>query len=65
MNKHRRKCISICRDAGLTVIGIQERGRHWAVRCAEGDVFMPCTPSDSRWEKRSRAYVRRVARGSR
>jgi hypothetical protein len=63
MSKHRRDCLSICRDAGLTVIGIEERGRHWAVRCAEGHVFMPNTPSDWRWRQNARAVAKRKARG--
>lgn len=63
MNKHRRDCISICQDAGLTVLGMEPRRRHLAVRCVEGLVVMPTTPSDHRWRSNARSVARRMARG--
>ena len=61
MNKHYRDCVSLCREGGLTVVGSEQRGRHWAVVCAEGRVFFPCTPSDWRWRHNARSVVRRIA----
>jgi len=63
MHKHRRDCLSLCADAGLTVLGVEPRGRHWAVVCEEGRVFMPCTPSDRRWRRNALAQARRMADG--
>ena len=62
MRRHRRECLDLCAEAGLTVLGIEARGRHWAVVCAEGRMFMPCTPSDRRWWRNARAQARRMAR---
>ncbi len=63
MSKHRRDCLNLCKDTGLTVLGVEERGRHWAVRCVEGILFCPCTPSDRRWRLNMRAQARRLAQG--
>ena len=60
MNKHRRDCVALCAGAGLTVLGVEQRGRHWAVVCAEGRVIMPSTPSDFRWRRNARAFARRL-----
>ncbi len=59
-NKHRRDCIALCTEAGLNVLGIENRGRHIAVVCLEGSIFMPCTPSDHRWRLNARAFARRM-----
>ena len=61
-NKHRRDCVTLCAEAGLNVVGTENRGRHFAVVCSEGLVFMPCTPSDYRWRENARALARRLAR---
>lgn len=63
MHRHRRDCLEICTGAGLTVLGVEERGRQWGVRCAEGLVICPSTPSDRRWRLNLRAQARRMARG--
>lgn len=63
MNKHRRDCIRLCQQEGLTVHGIEHRGKHWAVVCAEGSLIFPCTPSDGRrWRCNMQAVARRLAR---
>ncbi|MDP2738983.1 MAG: hypothetical protein Q8O82_09885 [Pseudorhodobacter sp.] len=63
MRKHHRDCMSLCASAGLTVLGAEQRGHHWAVVCAEGRVFMPSTPSDWRWRRNALAIARRMAEG--
>ena len=63
MRKHRRDCLDLCAEAGLTILGIEERGRHWAVLCAEGRLFLPSTPGDRRWRMNARATARRLAAG--
>ena len=63
MSKHLRECIALCASAGLTVLGVEDRGRHLAVNCVEGRLVMPCTPSDWRWRRNARALARRMARG--
>ena len=63
MNKHRRDCLSLCTDTGLTVLSIEDGGRHLKVRCEEGILTFPCTPSDRRWRLNMRAQARRLARG--
>jgi hypothetical protein len=60
MSKHKRECIELCRAEGLTVIGSRNRGKHWAVTCAEGEIIFPSTPSDRRWRYNARAFVRRL-----
>jgi hypothetical protein len=61
MCKHRRDCISLCREAGLTVIRVENRGRHLGIRCAEGLIILPSTPSDRRWRYNAIAVARRIA----
>jgi|LauGreDrversion2_2_1035103.scaffolds.fasta_scaffold285868_2 hypothetical protein len=63
MHKHLRDCRQICTSSGLTVIGLRHRGKHLSVLCAEGEIIMPSTPSDSRWRHNAAAFARRVARG--
>jgi len=61
MRKHRHDCLNLCMDAGLTVLGVDVRGRHLKVRCVEGFLTFPCTPSDRRWRLNMRAQARRLA----
>lgn len=65
MSKHTRECRAICEAAGLTVLGIDMRRRHPVVRCVEGSVVMPSTPSDHRWRLNARCVARRLARSFR
>lgn len=60
-SKHQRDCLALCAEVGLTVLGVEQRGRHWAVVCAEGRLFLPLTPSDHRWRRNARAQARRLA----
>ena len=60
--KHHRDCIAICKSAGLTPIETEFRGKHFAVICMEGPVFMPSTPSDRRWRHNAISFARRLAR---
>ena len=62
MGRHRRECLAICRDAGLTVFGI-DHGRHDKYQTDRGILVMPCSPSDRRWIKNASAQARRLARG--
>jgi hypothetical protein len=62
MNKHYRDCVGICKDAGLTVLGIERRGHHLSVKCEEGFIICPGTPSDHRWRLNLRATARRFGR---
>lgn len=63
MTKNQRNYIAVCRDAGLHPLGIEARGKHWAVVCAEGRLFCGCTPSDYRAIRNMRSFARRLARG--
>jgi hypothetical protein len=63
MSKHRRDCVALCIDAGLNVLGVDDRGRHLTILCTEGRVVMPYTPGDWRWRRNARAQARRMARG--
>ena len=63
MRKHYRDCMSLCANSGLTVLDTEQRGRHWAVVCAEGRVFMPSSPGDWRWRRNTQALARRMAEG--
>jgi len=60
MRKHIKECRNICNNAGLSVLGIEFRGKHLAVRCTEGRIFMPCTPSDYRWRHNAKSLARRT-----
>lgn len=64
MNRHYRDCLRVCRAAGLTPRGIEHRGKHFAVVCAEGLVFCPSTPSDRRSRNNLQAFARRLARAT-
>lgn len=58
--KHHRDCTRICRDAGLSVLGLELGGKHLRVRCQEGVVIMPSSPSDRRWQRKALAFARRL-----
>lgn len=63
MGKFRRECLEICRREGLPIIGVEQRGRHWAALPDQGSpLFLPCTPSDWRTLRIIRAEVRRRVR---
>lgn len=61
MNKHIRECRSLCANGGLSILRVENRGKHLAVVCEEGRVFMPSTPSDRRWRYNARSYIRKLA----
>ena len=61
MTKNQRECFAICRDAGLHPVGVEFRGKHFAVVCVEGRIFCACTPSDCRSHLNLRSCVRRLA----
>ena len=63
MRKHLRECRDICTANGLTVLGVEHRGKHPAIICAEGRVVGPGTPGDKRWRYKATSFVRRMARG--
>lgn len=60
MRKHISDCISICEMAGLNVLHPENRGKHMAIVCAEGRVFMPTTPSDRRWRYKAASVARKL-----
>ena len=60
MRKHISDCISICEMAGLHVLHPENRGKHMAIVCAEGRVFMPTTPSDRRWRYNAASVARKL-----
>lgn len=60
MTKVQRECLLICRETGLIPVGIEYRGKHWAVICHEGRLFCPCTPSDYRWRDNLKRDARRL-----
>ena len=66
MTKFRRECCSIIEDAGLTVLGIENRGKHFAVLVDVGGnskrIFCSTTPSDVRSSLNIRAFARRLVR---
>lgn len=62
MNKHVRDCVKLCKKEGLMVLDISYRGKHLHIYCREGVIHCPCTPSDHRWQKKMRAYARRLNR---
>lgn len=62
MHKHRRECVGICTAAGLTVLEVDCSRRHLLIRCAEGNVTFPSTPSDARWRQNMTSVARRKAR---
>ena len=64
MHKHKRECRTLCQTNGLTVLRLEQRSKHLAVICAEGMVIMPSTPSDRRWRRNAKAYIRRIAQHS-
>lgn len=64
MHKHFRDCRALCEANGLTVITIRHRGKHLGVLCAQGEVIVPCTPSDRRWRHYTASQARRLARTS-
>lgn len=64
MHKHIRECRAICETAGLGVLGIDTHRRHLVVRCVEGSIVMPSTPSDHRWRLNARGFARRLARSA-
>jgi hypothetical protein len=61
--KHRRHCVLLCREVGLNPVGVEQRGKHWAIVCREGKVFCPCTPSDHRFRHNFRAAAKRLLVG--
>ena len=64
MRKHYRECISIGREAGLTVSEVKQGKKHIKVICEEGFLVMPSTPSDRRWQRNALSVARRmVSRG--
>jgi hypothetical protein len=60
MTKYQRACLDICRDAGLRPVGVEQRGKHWAVVCTEGRLFCASTPSDHRYFRNLRRSARRL-----
>lgn len=62
MRKHVRECIDLCAGAGLSVEGVQFRGKHLGLITDHGLIVAPCTPSDHRWQLNMRAVARRMAR---
>ena len=63
MTKIHREYLSICLEEGLHPLGVEQRGKHLAVVCAEGRVFCASTPSDHRAIRKLRSFARRMARG--
>ena len=61
MRKHIKDCQRICEAAGLSVLDVEFRGKHMAIICSEGRVFMPNTPGDFRWRYKARSFARRMA----
>lgn len=61
MHKHMRECRAICAENGLTVIGVRHKGKHLGVMCSQGEIIVPCTPSDRRWRHYTAAQARRMA----
>jgi hypothetical protein len=47
--KIERLAIAACREVGLDVIGIEQRGKHPAVVCKQGRMFFAGSPSDARY----------------
>ena len=66
MSKFRRECCRVIEDAGLVIIGTENRGKHFAVLVDIGGnskrIFCPSTPSDVRTSMNIRAVARRLAR---
>ena len=60
MRKHIKECRNICNNAGLSVLDVEFRGKHLAIICSEGRVFMPCTPSDFRWRYKAKSVAQRL-----
>ena len=60
MRKHYRECISICREAGLTVSEVKQGKKHIKVICEEGFLVMPSTHSDRRWQRNALSVARRM-----
>ena len=58
-SKHHRDCTRICKEAGLNAIGLEFGGKHLRVKCQEGVVIMPSSPSDRRWRRNAQAFARR------
>lgn len=62
MTKYQRECLSVCRVAGLSPVGVEYRGKHWAVVCTEGKLFCATTPSDYRNLRNLRRSAQRLGR---
>lgn len=62
MRKYYRDCVEACRSAGLNPLGIEHRGKHWAVVCTEGRIFCASTPSDHRHMDNLKRAAKRLAR---
>jgi hypothetical protein len=49
MTKIERLARDICREVGLDVIGVEQRGKHPAIVCKQGRMFFAGSPSDRRY----------------
>jgi hypothetical protein len=64
MRKHIRECLAVCADAGLTVEGVEYRGKHLGFITDHGLLIAAATPSDHRWQLKMRSVARRLARAA-
>jgi hypothetical protein len=64
MHKVIREYRQLCRSEGVPLIGIESRGRHYALHFEGRFLIAASTPSDHRAYQNLRASIRRMRAGS-
>jgi len=60
MHKIVREYHKLCRVEGVSLLGIEARGRHYALHFERGFLIAASTPSDHRARHNLRAAIRRL-----